>query len=294
MHAPKAATSTPMPRAREALLLAGDDDHEQDARDREVAEAVEERAGAQERPAPEKAESLHDLRSQTGGVDLTLLLERRPHQREREERERVGDGVEDERHGTAEREERPAERRPGEHHRRAARPDDAHGCRQLLPRHDGAERSGVSGVEEDGARALDEGDDHDLPERHAVEEDRRGQSRDRERSHPVGRDHQPLAVPAVGRDACRQAEEAVREEPGEADDPGLRRRVGDREDEQRIRDRGHLRAERREQPPAQQQHEIPVPPQRGRRCQRSRCCWRSARSTYPSGTLPTEVQPPST
>ena len=110
----------------------------------------------------------------------------------------------------------------------------------------------MSGVEEDGPRTLDERDDHDLPERHPVEEDRRGQSRDRDRSHAIGRDHQPLAVPAVGRDACGQAEDGVREEPGEADDPGLGRRVRDREHEERVRDRGHLRPERREQPPAQQ------------------------------------------
>ena len=192
------------------MLLAGDDDHEQDARDREVAEAVEERARAQERPAPEKAESLHDLRPQAGGVDLALLLERRPHQHEREERERVGDGVEEERHGTAEREERAAERRPGEHHRRAARPDDAHGRRQLLPRDDGAERSGVRGVEEDGARALDEGDDHDLPERHPVEEDRRGQSsrsralapRRPRSSAACGSSDRPRRLPAGRRRPC--------------------------------------------------------------------------------------------
>ena len=86
---------------------------------------------------------------------------------------------------------------------------------------------------------------------------------------------------------------AADKKPGEANDPGLRRRVGDREHEERVRDRGHLRPDRREQPPAQQQHEIPVPPQRGWRGQCSRC-WRSARSAYPSGTLPTAVQPPST
>ena len=107
--------------AREPVALGGDHQHEQDARDREVAEAVEERAGAQERPVPEKAEPLRDLRPQARGVDLTLLLERRPHQREREERERVGDGVEEERHGAAEREERASERRPGEHHHRRSR-----------------------------------------------------------------------------------------------------------------------------------------------------------------------------
>ena len=51
------------------MPLAGDDDHEQDAGDREVPEAVEERARAQERLAPEEPEALDDLRAEAGGVD---------------------------------------------------------------------------------------------------------------------------------------------------------------------------------------------------------------------------------
>ena len=276
------------------MPLPGDDHDEQDGGDREVAEAVEKRARAQERLAPEEPEALHDLRTEAGRVDLALLLERRSHQHEREERERVRDGVEQERHRAADCEERAAERWPGEHHRRRPGADHAHCRRQLSPRDDGAERSGVGDVEEDRARALDEGDGRYLPERHTIDQDRRGQARDRQRADPVGRDHQALAVPAIGRDPCRQAEDGVRNEPGESDEPGLGRGVGHREHEQRIRDRRHLRPQRREQPPAQQQHEVSVSPQRWRRSQRLRCCWRSARSAYPSGTLPTAVQPPST
>ena len=114
--------------------------------------------------------------------------------------------------------------------------------------------------EEDGARALDERDDRDVPERDLVEQDQGRERRDRHRADAVGGDHDPLAVPAVDRDAREQPEDGVRKEPGEADEAGLGRRVRHREHEQRIRDRGHLRPDRREQPPGQQQHEVAVPP----------------------------------
>ena len=61
-----------------------------------------------------------------------------------------------------------------------------------------------------------------------------------------------------------KAEEGVGQDRCEADDPGLRRRVREGEDEQRIRDRGRLRAGVESSCPLEQD-EVAVPPQRCRR-----------------------------
>jgi hypothetical protein len=89
----------------------------------------------------------------------------------------------------------------------------------------------VGGREEGGAGPFDEGDQRDRPERGPVEQDRRGEAADREDPDAIGRDHQPLAVVAVGRSTGGQCEQGNRERAGEGDDAGLRRRLGHREHE---------------------------------------------------------------
>ena len=170
--------------------------------------------------------------------------------------------------------------------------DDAHGRGQLPRRDDGAQRAGWAVLRQT----------EPVPSTNATtaicqnatrSRDRRGRGRDREGADGVGGDHQPLAVPAVGGDARRQAEHGVRKEPGETHDTRLRRRARDREHQQRIRDRGDRRTERREQPPGQQKHEVPVPPQRAGEINARRAAGvpRGRRSL---GNGPTAVQPPST
>ena len=211
------------------------DDDEQHAGTGEVPEPVEERARPQERMVPQEAKSFRDPGANRRAVDLALLLERRAHGEQREDREGVRRGVGEERNGAAEPEERPAERRPREVDRRPARLLGAGGRRQLAPRHDRTQGPRRRGAEGDGSRPLDEGDDRDLPERDPVEQDRGDEASDRHDAHAVGRDHHVLAVPAIRRYARRQAEERVGNQPRETDEARSGRRVRHREHEPRVR-----------------------------------------------------------
>ena len=203
---------------------------------------------AQERLLPEPAEPLGDLRAQARRVALALLLERRADREQRREREDVGDRVDEERHGATEPEERAAERRRDERHRRVARLLRGRRIRELDARHDGAERADLGDVEEDERRPFDERDDRDLRERQVVDRERDDEARRSRRSGSTSatiishfRFQRSAATPA------KSPKSAYGHDAREADDAGLRRRVRHREDEQRIGDRGRLRTRRREE-----------------------------------------------
>ena len=224
----------------------------------EVRKPEEERAGTQERLAPDEVEALREPRAQRRDVRLTFLLERCPHREERDGRKRVRERVDDEGDCTADPEERAAERRSREPHHSLPARLGCRGCRELVRRHDGTQRAGLSAEEQGGADALDERYDHDFPEDDPVEQDRHGERPDREHAHPVGQDHQAPAAPAVGGQPRGQREEHPWQASREPDEAGLGRRVRDRENEQRECDRRRLRADVRQQLPDLQQHEVAV------------------------------------
>ena len=130
--------------------------------------------------------------------------------------------------------------------------------------HDRAQGAGLGRAEQHGPGALHEGGEHDRPEDGPVEQDQRREAADGNDPDSVGGDHQPPAVPAVRRKAGRQREQRRREESGEGDQTSLRGRVGYRQDEQRVRDRGRLCAHVREQLPELEQDEVAVSTQRNR------------------------------
>jgi hypothetical protein len=212
---------------------------------------------------PQVAEALGDLRPDARGVALPRLLERRAHQEQRDDRARVGDGVEDERHGTAEREEHAAERRTGDPHDRPPGLLRPRRVGKLSRRDDGAQRAGLCSAEERRSRPLHERDDDDLPDRDATEEDRRRERRHRDRLNAVGGDHQPSPIPPVRRHPGEEPEEREGDDPGECDDACLRRRVRDGEHEQRVCEGRRLRAGGGQQLPGLQQHEVTVSSERG-------------------------------
>jgi hypothetical protein len=158
--------------------------------------------------------------------------------------ENAYDGVGEERDGAPETEQPAAERGPGDADGRHARLLGAGGARQLDRGNDRAQRASRGGSEERRADALDEGHDRDPPERDSVEQGRGREPGDRERPHAVGRDHHQLAVVAVGRDPREQAEERERHNPRERDEAGLRRRLRQRQHEQRVGDRRRPAASR--------------------------------------------------
>ncbi len=110
------------------------------------------------------------------------------------------------------------------------------GVRKLGGGHDGTKCADLGDVEEDEARSLDERDDCDLRKRQLVEHERDDEPAERGDAHVVSDEHDPTAVPPVGRDAGEEHEEAVGEKPGKADDTGFRRGVRQRKDEQRVGD----------------------------------------------------------
>jgi len=248
--------------AREPLPLADHHHGQHQAGEHEVREREDQRNSPQERMPPQEAETLGDLRADACGVGVVLLLKRRAHRDQRPDREDVRDRVDDEGERAGDTEERAAERRSGESHDRHARLHGARGRGHLAWWHDRAHRAVRRDAEERRSGSFHECHAGDEPDRKAAVQDRGGERRDRNRLHDVGGEHHALAVPAVRGNAREQAEHRRREKIREADDPGLRRRVGEREHEQRIGNRSRLRPGRREQLAGLQQDEVPVTAER--------------------------------
>ncbi len=133
-----------------------------------------------------------------------------------------------------------------------------------MRRDDGPHRTGIGGDEERRAHALDERDHRDQPERIRVQGDDDNEDAHSDDAHGIRTDHQPLPVPAVGHDPCRQREERVRDRPREEDEAGFGRRAREREHEQRIGDRRQPRPDVGEQLPGLEQHEVAVTAQGNR------------------------------
>ena len=244
--------------ARQALLLADHDDREHHAGPDEVREPEQECGRSQERVLPEKAEPLDEARPQGGSVCLAFLLERRAHREQRGCREQIQHRVDEERQRARDAEERSAEGGAGDAHRSFAPRDHGDRLRQLRRRDDGTKRSRLRSGEDGSAGAFDERDRRDDPVDGLVEQHECAERADRDGPDGVRGDHEPPAVEAVGGEAGGECENGHCEQPEECDDPGLRGRAGERENQQRVRDRGHLRAGARQQQTALQVDEVAV------------------------------------
>jgi hypothetical protein len=99
----------------------------------------------------------------------------------------------------------------------------------------------------------------------AVEGERGHEAREGDRAGPVGHQQEPLSVDAVDDDPGDQEEQWERQRLREGDEPGLRRRAGHREHEQRKRDAARPRADGGDHLPGPEKQEVTVPTQRGRR-----------------------------
>ena len=136
---------------------------------------------------------------------------------------------------------------------------------ELCPGDHRSQRPDLGDVEEREHRAVDEGDGHDQRELRAAGRDRGGEPAERQGPHDVGDDHDPPPVEAVGQQSRGEDEERVGKDARERHQARLRRGMGQREREQRVGDRRRLVAERRQELPGLQQHEVAVLPQRERR-----------------------------
>jgi hypothetical protein len=102
-------------------------------------------------------------------------------------------------------------------------------------------------------------------ENDAVEGQCDREGREGDRARPVGHEQQPLPVDAVDDDPGNEEEERERQRLREGDEPGFRRRTGQREHEQRKRDAARPRADGGDHLPGPEEQEVTVPTQRGRR-----------------------------
>ena len=202
---PRTRQEEPDRAARQALPVADDHDDEQHAGADEVAQPVEERRRADERLVPQEADALGHARAERRAVDRPGLLERRPHPEQRRRR-RTRTTPRRARNGTARPRPNNAPPSGGPAMTTAATRDllDARGVGQLRRWDDGTQRAGRGGPEEGRARSLDEADGEDLPERHAVEQDR-----GRERGGGSARTPSAASITA-------RAVEAIRHEAGRA------------------------------------------------------------------------------
>ena len=198
------------------------------------------------------------------GLGDALGLELRTHERQRDDRDEVRDRVEEKRGQPREPVEDAAKRLSCEEGRVLPRLVPAKRGGKLLVGHDVTKRRPLRDREEHEAAAVesDDGDDVGVP--NVTERERRDEGRVRHAAHGVPRDHQPLAVPAVDEGARGERQNEERRGGGELDDPGLRRRAGQREDEERNRDPGDAGAEIREDLAAPEQVEVAVPAERNR------------------------------
>jgi hypothetical protein len=86
-----------------------------------------------------------------------------------------------------------------------------------------------------------------------------------ERAGRVGHEQQPLPVDAIDDDARDEEEQRERQRLREGDEPGLRRRAGQREHEQRERHAARPRADGGDHLPGPEKQEVTIPTQRERR-----------------------------
>ena len=259
--APVSATNAPTPAAEMPCRLGEDDHRERNTGGREVAHGDHRDRRPKERHAPKEGESLAQIRP---SLRLALLLEARAHEEQRERREGVRDRVGEERHPA-----RNAEQRAPDAGGAASRTTAPRACERLaasascdcgttarkaplLPA-----RKKTPAVESTNATTrISQNDAWWRIAAVASSADRRG-------ADGVGDDHQRAA--GRQRSAATPAGRLNSEHRPEHDRPdvaGLLCRMRDREREQRVRDAGHVRAERREELPGLKQHEVAVAPER--------------------------------
>lgn len=150
----------------------------------------------------------------------------------------------------------------GEPDDRAPRHRQARRVGELGLRHDGLDRAARPRAEEDGCARIDERDHEDQPVPRMARRDRHRQHHERRGGDCVGGDAEQPAVEAVGGDSGRHAQEHDRRELDGADVAGLRRRPGQEEGEQRVREPGDRAPEEGEELPGLVEEKVAVAPQR--------------------------------
>src|SRR5215218_50258 len=179
--------------AGESLTSRGDDEDEEEAGDRDVADGVEKCRVAEVGISPDVAEPLGEARAHRRRLALARLLESPSHREQEAGRRDVRSGVDHERNGVPDREQRAADGGPGDAHSGGPRLVDRERGGKLLGGDDRTERPHLRRVEEGVAGPFDERDEQDRPEQW-VNEDEYGERGESDCADRVGGDHQATPV----------------------------------------------------------------------------------------------------
>src|SRR5207248_3101509 len=111
---------------------------------------------------------------------------------------------------------------------------------------------------------VEKGDEHQWRERELACPERKPHREQEQKAPGVGAEHERLPVKAVDEQSSRQLNEQVRKQSEETDCAGFTWGAGEREDEQRIRDRRHARSHRRSDKPRPEKNEVAIATERTR------------------------------
>lgn len=190
------------------------------------------RNGCRQKPR----DALDDLGVQAARRLGALRLQPSPDQQQARQREQVGDGVDCKGHHPPDPEQGAADRRPGEQRHVLARLVLRDRIGKLGRRHHLTERRALRDGEEREACPLDCRDGEDVRERQLVEGVCDRDARQGDAPRRVRDEHEALPVHSVGDGARHEQARDERERADERRQPGLGRRVGEGEDEQRESD----------------------------------------------------------
>ena len=250
---------------REPLGAALDEQDQHDAGDEEVADAVDRRARAEERLAPEEAQALGELGAERRpvagarppGSGRASRAASRSRRRRRPRRRRTAPPA---RARTARRRASARRRSPwrgGPPARRPRRRAAPAGRPPAARRGSATEKSAVAAPSTKAAATI-------APSGASPRTTAAASAAIVTARSTSAAIIEPPAVEAVGRDAGREPEQRRCPEPGEGDEPGLGGRARHREHEQRVGDRGRLRPGARQELAGLEEDEVPVAPQRAR------------------------------
>jgi hypothetical protein len=183
-------------RGGDAVLAEPDRDGEEHAAEREVDQRRPDRHRAQERDLPDGLQPVQYLKPQGLAGGCPRRAEPAPDPADRAERDRVGEGIGQERDGPAQAEQQPAERRA----REAGGPGPALGegpcLHELVLWHDRRKRGGGR-VEEAARGSLDQADEEDSRPGREVHRDEDAEDGQQDRAGGVAGDHRQPPVEPV-------------------------------------------------------------------------------------------------
>lgn len=239
-------------------------DGEDHAVDGEVHQGRLDHHRAQERHPPDEPQAVGHLAPQRLAPGRLLWPEPPADPVHRAERRHVRDGVREERDGLAEVEKHPAKRGAGQAGAVSAGLGGRPCPLELLVRHDARQRRGGRRRENSARASLDQAHDHDDRPGREAQRDQGAQKGQQDGAHDVADDHRQPPVQPVRQCPGGQLKRYQDDRPCRPRRPREHRRVGQRQDKQRVGEPADLAAGTGQQLADPQHPEALIAPQRNR------------------------------